>query len=859
MSRVLALALLLTALSGSALAPLQPITALAPFEIWADGFGNLRGIVADGGDVLYVADREAGTVSRLDQAGGRTVVARHLARPVGLALDPAGRVLVAEERGARVVRLDPGGSHTPVAQGIKQPRWLAVSEDGTLYISARRLKPDPDPEPDDDSAESQMILALAPHGELSPFADGFAGLQGLVVDRGAVYAATSGLRGTQRRGAVYRIPVLPGGQAGPPETVEPGGVVQRPVGLAIDRLGGLYVSARIADLGGERARHAIVKLQPDGAAVRFAAHLDGPRGLALDSHGHLYVADAGAGRILRFLAPPAPAVPGAPRFTNQAAVTLAGTTVPGARVDVLLDHGLPPVVTMSTDAGAFATSIVPAANTDNAIAVLATAAGGDGLTSAATAVDLVHDAIAPAAVLQAPPAGGFVRGAVVIRAEAGDAGTQIATLDLHAAGRWLDTSVAPPPPAPAVEATASWATGDVQDGAHTLAAIATDRAGNSATMGRVVVVDNTAPDTEITAGPSDAITQPSATFAFTGEDNLTPVSSLRFSWRLDGGAWSAFTGATTVTVAELTTGSHLFEVIARDLAGNDDPTPAARTFALSPVGRLGIAITEPVAGAAVAVGAVLVRGTVDAAAGPVSVSVNGFAALVHGAQWAAEVPIAPGDNVVTAVAMAPSGAEATASLIVSGSAGLPSISFRAEPPSGVGPLAVTWRIASRGPRPLIGFELDSTGAAGFGAPQAVLDGTQSIYPAAGLLFPTVRAIDDQGNVYVARTVVQVEDAQGASVRFQELWNGFRARLLAGDHTGALTYLSPGLRPRFQPIFQQLGADLPAVATALGPIELIDSLDDLAEAAIVQLENGSPFLYFIYFRRDNRGRWLIQEM
>jgi hypothetical protein len=68
-----------------------------------------------------------------------------------------------------------------------------------------------------------------------------------------------------------------------------------------------------------------------------------------------------------------------------------------------------------------------------------------------------------------------------------------------------------------------------------------------------------------------------------------------------------------------------------------------------------------------------------------------------------------------------------------------------------------------------------------------------------------------------------------------------------------------LRPRFQPIFQQLGADLPAVATALGPIELIDSLDDLAEAAIVQLENGSPFLYFIYFRRDNRGRWLIQEM
>jgi sugar lactone lactonase YvrE len=136
MPQALAAAVLLTILAGAIPSPLPPITALAPYEIVADGFGSLRGLAIDADDKVYVADREAGTVARLD-AGGPRVIARRLERPVGLAIDALGRVLVAEERAGRVVRLDPGGP-TPIVQGIKQPRWLAT--DGrTLYISVRRL------------------------------------------------------------------------------------------------------------------------------------------------------------------------------------------------------------------------------------------------------------------------------------------------------------------------------------------------------------------------------------------------------------------------------------------------------------------------------------------------------------------------------------------------------------------------------------------------------------------------------------------------------------------------------------------------------------------------------------------------
>jgi sugar lactone lactonase YvrE len=96
MLRSLVLALFVLVFAGSALAPPQSITALAPFEIVADGFASLRGIVADEDGRIYVADRQAGTVTRIGPDGAR-VVARRLQRPVGLAVDAHGQLLVAEE------------------------------------------------------------------------------------------------------------------------------------------------------------------------------------------------------------------------------------------------------------------------------------------------------------------------------------------------------------------------------------------------------------------------------------------------------------------------------------------------------------------------------------------------------------------------------------------------------------------------------------------------------------------------------------------------------------------------------------------------------------------------------------------
>jgi sugar lactone lactonase YvrE len=846
MLRTLGLALLVLVCTGSALAPPQSITALAPFEIVADGFASLRGIVVDEGDRIYVADREAGTVTRIG-SDGRRVVARHLQRPVGLAVDAQGHLLVAEEHGGRILRLDRAGP-TPIVRGIKQPRWLAVSEQGTIYIAARRLVRDADAEPDDESMEPQAILALATDGTLNVFVDGFDALQGLATGPGAVYAAAHSLRGAARRQGegVYRIPVLPDGTAGAATAVTRRDALERAIGLALDRRGSLYVTAAEATFGGRLSRQAIAKVRADGGAAAFAANLEDPRGLALDSRGHLYVADGVAGRVVRFVAPAPPVVTRGSQVTNRLTVAVTGSTAPNTRIDVLSTDGPEPLATTSTVTGAFSVSVPLAPNADNRLDVFATAARGNGLTAPPAAASVLHDALAPALGIQTPAAGVSVRSAVDLRVVASDTGSGLATFGVRVSGRELVGTLA-----------TVWDTASVADGTHALSASVADRAGNVTTIDRVVIVDNSPPETEITSGPSGVTSPVTATFTFTGRDALTPTTRLQFGWRLDERPLSAYTTASTVTFTDLAPGRHVFEVLARDQAGNDDPTPARRTFVVGPP-SVPVAIASPPSGSSVAAASVLVRGTV-AEGLDAGVSVNGAAALLHAGQWAVEVPIVSGDNVVTAVARTASGAEGAASIVVHGMATAPGIVLRPEPASGVAPLEVIWRVSSRTPRPIVRFELDEEGHGAYSPPVTVLDGTRSLYPTAGLRFPAVRATDDQGNVYTASTVVQVDEPQVAAARFQTLWAGFKARLVAADRAGALAYLTPALQSRFAPILQQLAADLPAIATSLGAIALVDQVENLAEVALVQVEDGVARLYFVYFRRDNRGQWLIQEM
>jgi hypothetical protein len=86
--------------------------------------------------------------------------------------------------------------------------------------------------------------------------------------------------------------------------------------------------------------------------------------------------------------------------------------------------------------------------------------------------------------------------------------------------------------------------------------------------------DTTPPDTTITFGPSGTVKSKDATFTFSSNE----PSNATFQTRLDGGIWENIGTATSKTYTNLANGTHTFEVKATDAAGNEDPTPAGRTW-----------------------------------------------------------------------------------------------------------------------------------------------------------------------------------------------------------------------------------------------------------------------------------------
>ena len=290
------------------------------------------------------------------------------------------------------------------------------------------------------------------------------------------------------------------------------------------------------------------------------------------------------------------------------------------------------------------------------------------------------------------------------------------------------------------------------------------------------------------------------------------------------------------------------------------PPGAALSVSVTSAGAcLDVAITTPPPGAAVPEGSLLVRGTVHAPM-QAGVSVNGIPAMIHGSQWAAEVPVNPSMTLLTATASVVGGASVTASRTVAVSpAPPPAVELVADSADGVAPLTVAWKVVNNTGRSLIQYELDPTGGGVFGPPMESFDDTHTTYSTPGLWLPTVRVVDDQGMTYTASTALLASDPAAVSARFDALWNGFRTRLQAGNVTGALSFLAPVLRPRMEQVFYDLGSSLPAVAAALGDLNVTDQLGDLAEAVVVQDEPSGRQLYFIQFRRDSLGRWLIEEM
>jgi signal transduction histidine kinase len=82
--------------------------------------------------------------------------------------------------------------------------------------------------------------------------------------------------------------------------------------------------------------------------------------------------------------------------------------------------------------------------------------------------------------------------------------------------------------------------------------------------------------------PTRLLRDTPVTLVFGGRDrwDATPPERLLFSYRVDDGAWSAYSSDTTIVLSDLVPGTHRFEVRAMDRNWNEEPQPALLEFAV---------------------------------------------------------------------------------------------------------------------------------------------------------------------------------------------------------------------------------------------------------------------------------------
>jgi sugar lactone lactonase YvrE len=231
------------------------------------------GVAVDPAGNVYLADAGANDVIKVTRAGVATVVASGLNAPGGVAVNPSsGDVYIADTGNHEVKRLSAGGTLTIVAgtgaagtptagpaaaSALGGPSGLALDSAGDLYIADGA-----------GASGTPSVEKVTPGGTLS-------------------ILAGNGTRGTPVTGIATHSPL------------------RTPTGVAVDAGGDLF----IADPGAS----AVLKVTPAGALSVFAGKvalpgvtaqgtatatkLSAPTGLATDSAGNLYVADAGNNRV----------------------------------------------------------------------------------------------------------------------------------------------------------------------------------------------------------------------------------------------------------------------------------------------------------------------------------------------------------------------------------------------------------------------------------------------------------------------------------------------------------------------------------------------------------------------------------
>jgi uncharacterized protein (TIGR03437 family) len=358
----------------------------APHAVAADNAGNYY--IADSGNNVVRKVSASGTITTFAGNGtagfagdGSAAASAQLNGPQGLAVDSSGNVYIADTGNSRVREVSGGTINTIAGSGttgyagdggaatsaeLYSPVGLALDAKANLYIADT-----------DNSAVRKVsggvISTVAGNGIQGYAGDGGPALgsqlnapQGVAVDAaGNIYITDTLNYRIRMVSSTGNISTIAGsgvagyaGDGGAPSQAQ----LSYPAGIAVDSVGNvffadagaavrrIYVNGPISTIAG----NGTAGYTGDGGPATSAT-LDGPTGIAVDSKGNVYIADSGnnAVRLLQF----------ATNGIQLSAVTDAATNTTGAiapgEVIVLYGSGLGPasLATYQLDNGAVPLSV----------------------------------------------------------------------------------------------------------------------------------------------------------------------------------------------------------------------------------------------------------------------------------------------------------------------------------------------------------------------------------------------------------------------------------------------------------------------------------------------------------------------
>ncbi len=256
----------------------QTITPLAQFS-------GPVGVAVDSSGNVFVADYTGGAVKEIVAPAYTTVktLSGSPTAPVGVALDQAGNLYVASQNQTSIVEfLAAGGyaSSQTLGSGFNSPTGVAVDSAGNVYVA--------------DQGNSQVKKIPAGNGAITVLGSGFNKPVGVAVDSaGNVFVADTGNNAVKKIQTGGTVTVLGSGFNGP-------------TGVALDASGNLYVADAVNNGVKELlAAGGYTTILPVGLGYINAGNAPGfnnPQGVAVDSHGNVFIGDTGNAVVQEALA-----------------------------------------------------------------------------------------------------------------------------------------------------------------------------------------------------------------------------------------------------------------------------------------------------------------------------------------------------------------------------------------------------------------------------------------------------------------------------------------------------------------------------------------------------------------------------